>query len=244
MQKSKLKREAIYKVNELFTWKMTDEEWLLKNFGYIVIMFMRIIKEVQEGQKALDTEELQDKNSLIHLHDNILNALNLLGLFTIVIPHLKMAEELLKVKQLVHEFVMIDTRVIVPSPLHLACSLAAPYINIPTIHLLLECGAPVDARDNDGNTALHIAAMRHKQNPSKLNVVIQSLLKKGAHPDSGNKDKQTFYDISGIPMHETHKDTDIPFSLKCLAARVVRKHDLPVELGSVPVTLQNFVLNH
>ena len=102
----------------------------------------------------------------------------------------------------------------------------------------------MDARDNDGNTALHIAAVRHKQNPSKLNVVIQSLLKKGAHPDSGNKDKQTFYDISGIPMHETYKDTDIPFSLKCLAARVVRKHDLPVELDSVPVTLQNFVLNH
>ena len=147
-----------------------------------------------------------------------------------------MAEEVLKFKQLVHEFVMIGAKgKFGVSPLHLACSLL---LHIPTINLLLECGAPVDARDDDGNTALHIAAIRHKHKPKTMDKVIQSLLEKGAHPDNSNKNKQTFYNLIGIPMGYS----EVPLSLKCLAAQVVRKHDM--ELDSLPNSLQTFVLNH
>ena len=43
-----------------------DEEWFLENFSYIVMVFRGIVKEVREGQRAMETEELQD------LHYNIL----------------------------------------------------------------------------------------------------------------------------------------------------------------------------
>ena len=151
-----------------------------------------------------------------------------------------MTEEVFKFKQLVYEFVMIGAKgELGVSPRHLACSLPLP-LHIPTINLLLECGAPVDARDDDGNTALHTAAMRHKQKPKTMDEVIRSLLKKGAHPDSRNKNRQTFYDLIGTPMG--YSEVPLSLSLKCLAAQVVRRHDL--ELDSLPISLQTFVLNH
>ena len=62
------------------------------------------------------------------------------------------------VKQAVYEFVMVGAKGRGgSSPLHLACSRDTSSVgrypicnfpSVPTIDLLLECGAPVDARDN------------------------------------------------------------------------------------------------
>ena len=233
MQKTEDKMDVFDDLMKLFRSKISDEdeEWFLENFSYIVMVFRGIVKVVREGQRAMETEKLQD------LHYNIRYAVLLLDLLTKFIPDMKMAEEVFKFKQLVHEFVMIGSKgEFGVSPLHLACSLL---LHIPTINLLLECGAPVDARDDDGNTALHTAAIRHnKHKLTAMEEVIQSLLKKGAHPDNSNKNRQTFYDLIGIPMGYS----EVPFSLKCLAAQVVRKNDL--ELDSLPLSLQTFVLNH
>ena len=96
----------------------------------------------------------------------------------------------------------------------------------------------MDARDNDGNTALHAAASNQPVNAR----VIQSLLKNGAHFDLVNNQKKTFYDLlEDIPLDEI-TNSAIPFSLACLAARVVRKHDL--KMDSLPDHLQAFVLKH
>ena len=214
----------------------------MENFSCIMMAFRRIVKEVREAKRAMETEELPDENIIIHLHYTILVALRFVKLLTKVIPDLKMAEEVLKIRQLVHEFVMIGAKgEFGVTPLHLECSQPIRLLSIPTINLLLECGAPVDERDNDGNTALHTAAIKINHKKS-MKVVIQSLLKNGAHPDGGNKNKQRFYDlIVGMPLHEI-TNSKVPFSLKCLAAQVVRKHDL--KLDSLPITLQTIVLNH
>ena len=96
----------------------------------------------------------------------------------------------------------------------------------------------MDARDNDGNTALHTAALHH---PVEAGI-IQSLLQNGAHFDLVNNQKKTLYELlKGSPLHEI-TNSAVHSSLKCLAARVVRKHDL--ELDSLPLTLKDFVLNH
>jgi ankyrin repeat protein len=152
------------------------------------------------------------------------------------------------VKQAVYEFVSVGARGRGgSSPLHLACARDTSSVgrypicnfpSVPTIELLLECGAPVDARDNDGNTPLHASACNK---PAKAGV-IQALLQHGAHFDLVNNDKRTFFNLlKGTPLHEI-TNSAVHSSLACLAARVVRRHGL--DTAGLPATLQSFVTQH
>ena len=244
---SMLSWESFCDIIELFDIKITDDGGLAsENFGDIMMVFERAVKEVRVGHVYIEAGGLQDKDILL-LQDPIVIVLYLVWILTTLMPNLE-EEEVYKVKQAVHEFLMIGAKGHGgASPLHLACSQDSDSLypnvkfspHLPTVNLLLECGAPVDARDNDGNTALHRAASNKPVNAG----VIQSLLKYGAHFDSCNKDQKTFYDllVEDKPLYEI-TNSAIPFSLKCLAARVVRKHDM--ELNSLPARLQAFVLNH
>ena len=196
------------------------------------MVLRQAVVQVQAGQGVMGAR----------INHNIVIVLLLVSCLTKLIPCLNI-EKVYELKQVVHCFVMVGAQGLLGvSPLHMACSWRTKsnyYRHLPTINLLLECGAPVDARDNDGNTALHRAASNKPVNAG----VIQSLLKYGAHFDSCNKDQKTFYDllVEDKPLYEI-TNSAIPFSLKCLAARVVRKHDM--ELNSLPARLQAFVLNH
>ena len=85
----------------------------------------------------------------------IVNVLCLVCSLTKLIPDLE-KEKVYEIKQVVHCFVMIGAKGHRgASPLHLACATSKDAIEkiynfpfLPTINLLLECGAPVDARDN------------------------------------------------------------------------------------------------
>ena len=182
--------------------------------------------------------------TLFFIHDKIALNENIKHLYTVVLL------QVYDVKQAVYEFVMVGAKGLGgSSPLHLACSriycvvfygttLPLNFPSVPTIDLLLECGAPADARDNDGNTPLHAAACNK---PVKAGV-IQSLLQHGAHCDLVNNEKRTFSDLlEGTPLHEI-TNLAIQPSLACLSARVVRKHGL--EVDSLPVILRAFVLTH
>ena len=72
--------------------------------------------------------------------------------------HCSVPAQVYDVKQAVYEFVSVGARGRGgSSPLHLACARDTSSVgrypicnfpSVPTIELLLECGAPVDARDN------------------------------------------------------------------------------------------------
>ena len=169
-------------------------------------------------------------------YPTVVITLHLVCRLTKLIPYLDKEQDY-KAKRAVLGFVKLGARCSGASSLHMACSRDTNR-TFPFINLLLECGAPIDSKDNDGNTALHIAA----QNKPVDAEVIQSLLQNGAHFDLVNNQKNTFYDLlQGTPLHKI-TNSAVHTSLKCLAARAVRKYDM--KLDSLPLTLKDFVLNH
>lgn len=98
-------------------------------------------------------------------------------------------------------------------------------------------GANVAARDNDGNTALHLSAMLHPWRP----ILSVDLLDAGAHLDEVNNDGKTF---QMLLCNKELYDSICPLkytTLACLAARVVRKTQ---KITSVPAHLRVFVGMH
>ncbi|XP_018054387.1 PREDICTED: protein fem-1 homolog CG6966 isoform X1 [Atta colombica] len=115
-----------------------------------------------------------------------------------------------------------------------------PTCKFPSPHLtkaLLRVGANVVARDNDGNTALHLTALLQPWRPS-LSI---DLLDAGAHLDAINNDGKTFQML--LPNKELY-DSICPLkytTLACLAARVVKKTQ---NISRVPAHLRTFVEMH
>ena len=134
--------------------------------------------------------------------------------------------QVFEVKQAVYEFVNVGAKGRGGgSPLHLACARDSSSVgrypicvfpSVAAIDLLLECGADPNGKDNvsveskllinivdicvqDGNTALHTAALNKPAKPA----VIQTLLDHGAHFDTVNTEKKAFFNLlKGQPLHE------------------------------------------
>lgn len=115
-----------------------------------------------------------------------------------------------------------------------------PTCKFPSPHLtkaLLRVGADVTAKDNDGNTALHLAALLFPLQPS-LSI---DLLNAGAHLDAVNKDGKTF---ETLLCNKQLYDSIQPLkytTLACLAARVVKRTQ---GISRVPHHLRAFVEIH
>ena len=108
-----------------------------------------------------------------------------------------------------------------------------------TADFLISVGAAVNARDDEGNTALHVAGESKSSCSPEL---VLSLLKNGAHVDEVNKAKKTFLDVTSVPLSSI-VDPMPYLTLKCLAARVVSRKGVPYK-GIVPATLESFVERH
>lgn len=102
---------------------------------------------------------------------------------------------------------------------------------------LLRVGADINARDADGNTSLHLVAICHRGQTS----FATTLLDAGAHIDAVNNDGQTYETLlKSRSLYESVSPVKYT-SLKCLAAKVIRKHGLKLH---VPKHLQEFVEMH
>ncbi|XP_015372855.1 PREDICTED: protein fem-1 homolog A isoform X1 [Diuraphis noxia] len=100
------------------------------------------------------------------------------------------------------------------------------------LRALLKIGANPNARDEEGNTPLHLVS-------SKDVTTIKLLLGGGAHYDSVNAAGRTFCDMRKATPHNPLCHT----SLACHAARAIRKNRIPF-IGHIPVTLYEFVEKH
>ncbi|KAK7865662.1 hypothetical protein R5R35_006914 [Gryllus longicercus] len=110
--------------------------------------------------------------------------------------------------------------------------------NMDVIRLLLDCGAPVNARNESRSTPLHVAA-----NPYNFySPLVQLLLEHGAHLDQPNKagDCPAIF-VAVNPLNNVHLVNYV--TLRCLAATAVCKYKIPYQ-GQIPQTLETFVRFH
>jgi len=142
------------------------------------------------------------------------------------------------------------------SLLHMVCDEATPvddfHVNDVVVfpddglvRLLLKCGADVNARDIDGNNALHtIVQFSHPiSHFMTLHNIIVSLVDAGVHIDCVNKQCQTAQDVSTTGVADVIIRTKFSLSLKCIAARTIRKHNIAFR-NVVPVSLEEFIAMH
>ena len=104
--------------------------------------------------------------------------------------------------------------------------------------LLLDCGAYVDAINNNQSTPLHVACTRSNYSPE----VVSVLLNAGAHVDrrnaTGNQPINMLSSISECKINKLQHVT-----LKCLAARKIVEYSLPY-VGHIPMVLEDFIRIH
>ncbi|XP_063333592.1 protein fem-1 homolog B [Pelmatolapia mariae] len=142
------------------------------------------------------------------------------------------------------------------SLLHLAISSTTPvddfhtndvcsFPNAQVTKLLIDCGAQVNAIDNEGNTPLHVIVQYNRPISDflTLHAIIINLVEAGAHTDMTNKQNKTPLDKSTTGVSEILLKTQMKMSLKCLAARAVRQHQITYR-NQIPKTLEEFVEFH
>uniref|UniRef100_A0A1A8F6Z2 Protein fem-1 homolog B n=1 Tax=Nothobranchius korthausae TaxID=1143690 RepID=A0A1A8F6Z2_9TELE len=166
-------------------------------------------------------------------------------------------EERSRINKHIYDLIQLDPRTREGSSLlHLAISSSTPvdefhtndvcsFPNAQVTKLLLDCGAQVNAVDHEGNTPLHVIVQYNRPISDflTLHAIIINLVEAGAHTDMTNKQKKTPLDKSTTGVSEILLKTQMKMSLKCLAARAVRQHQITYH-NQIPKSLEEFVKFH
>lgn len=166
-------------------------------------------------------------------------------------------EDRARINKHIYNLIQLDPRSREGSSLlHLAISSSTPvddfhtndvcsFPNAQVTKLLLDCGAQVNAVDHEGNTPLHVIVQYNRPISDflTLHAIIINLVEAGAHTDMTNKQKKTPLDKSTTGVSEILLKTQMKMSLKCLAARAVRQHQITYR-NQIPKTLEEFVEFH
>ncbi|XP_067002835.1 protein fem-1 homolog B isoform X2 [Anabrus simplex] len=114
-----------------------------------------------------------------------------------------------------------------------------------TAKLLIQCGADVNAMDQNRNTPLHIIVSYLKPISDFLTLhsIIMELTEAGAHMDTVNIDGKTPFQAAATGVAEIILRTQSKISLKCMAAKAVKTYNLTYQ-GQVPQSLESFIELH
>ncbi|XP_021919435.1 protein fem-1 homolog B isoform X2 [Zootermopsis nevadensis] len=114
-----------------------------------------------------------------------------------------------------------------------------------TAKLLIQCGANVNAMDQNRNTPLHIIVSYQKPISDFLTLhsIIMELTEAGAHMDTVNAHGETPFEAATTGVAEIILRTQTKLSLKCMAAKAVKTYNLTYQ-GQVPQSLESFIELH
>ena len=143
------------------------------------------------------------------------------------------------------------------TPLHMCCDSATEsdyghsledVVSFPNAKLcktFLACGAKVNAPDKKHNTPLHIIA-KCADTVSDFDTLYETLIiliANGAHIDVCNADDNTAIDVATTDVVKDILKANRQITLKCLAARIVKRHGIQYE-NAIPDDLQEYVKLH
>ena len=214
-----------------------------------------IIELRNDRRKLIDLSEEDRSSQLEVLESNLHTALYLL----VILSKLKCSkEEEFQLCKQVYSFNRLKLVVVSTgyTPLHMALDEntlvddfhvndVVRFPNAPVANLLVKCGADINAVDIKGNTPLHVIVKYTKPISDFLTLhgIIMLLIEGGAHMDMSNSSGYTPLEVSTTGVADIILRTQGKISLKCIAARAVKKHKLCYK-GHVPITLEEFVDIH
>lgn len=203
---------------------------------------------------AKNSENLEMKGSLetINFHRILIILQLFIGLLCRLKP-LMTDEQLYRLKKAVYQLVKLNPRGKSGfTALHQACYrddscqlIKFPICDLNTsaiVQLLVECGADTNARDNNGDTPLHIVAKNKPNNKT----IIKTLIENNSHLDTRNNDGETPLDyLAELPKFLA--DNQIyplrHLSLQCLCAQTINRNNLNYK-NFLPKQVCNFIQIH
>ncbi|XP_060525487.1 protein fem-1 homolog CG6966 isoform X2 [Cylas formicarius] len=254
---SPMTQSSLFSFTELFSFMMGEEG---KNtsrgrivpsvhISEILRVFKKAVREVELGGRMLERIPYQDRD-VTYLTRVMVITMHLGGLLTKRLGHQSCTPTINRqIHQTLYDLVKLGIKgKLGRGVLHLACcremALLGRYsaCSFPSPHLaavLIRVGADPNARDDEGNTPLHLAAQAH---PCPA-AVAQNLLQGGAHLDAINSNGDTFLTL--LHTKQAHELVDVTryTSLKCAAAKVIKQFRIPYR-GAVPRVLETFISNH
>jgi len=227
---------------------------------YIKRVLESALCELQRNKENIQNVKLSDALAFNHYYDevesNLLSTLYILKIFSNIMDRCN--EDTLK--DIYKTIFSINSLQVTTrngqTLLHLAVSSATP---VDTFHtndvcsfpcssttfLLIECGADVNALDLFRNTPLHaiVCYCKPVSDFNNLYYIILNLTAAGAHCDVVNSKGKTPLEMASTGVAEIILSSQTSISLQCLAARVIKKHNIPFQ-GVVPLSLENFIELH
>ena len=109
-------------------------------------------------------------------------------------------------------------------------------ILFPVCRTPVACRANVNAQKVDNNTPLHMITECADTDCDILREITMRLIENSAHLDACDKDGETAVDVAATDIAKGITKSNMKLSLKCLAARAVRRHEVEYQ-EIIPISL-------